>query len=157
MPIIRTLLLVLAISQTLLVCHSKLSGTAVSSTGGSSVGDGADQKALVTCTTTKGPIVMILHRSWSPLGYDRAAELFERKYYDGSHFFRVIPQFLVQFGLSYTTDTELKKFADNEIEDDPKREDLMPFREGMMSFAGSGPNSRTSQLFIAFDGAGGLG
>mmetsp|Transcript_20382 Transcript_20382/g.43692 ORF Transcript_20382/g.43692 Transcript_20382/m.43692 type:complete len:230 (-) Transcript_20382:230-919(-) len=72
-------------------------------------------------------------------------------------FFRVVPHFLVQFGISYTTDAELKHFADRSIQDDPKREDLMPFREGMVSFAGGGPNSRTSQLFIAYDRAGGLG
>lgn len=100
---------------------------------------------------------MHLFRAWSPHGYDRATALFERQYYDQSHFFRVVPHFLVQFGISYTHDEELKRFADSAIHDDPKREDLMPFREGMMSFAGSGPNSRTSQLFIAYDGAGGLG
>ena len=31
---------------------------------------------------------------------DRAVELFDRGYYDKSHFFRVIPNFLVQFGIS---------------------------------------------------------
>lgn len=100
---------------------------------------------------------MVFHRSWSPNGYDRATELFERGYYDHSHFFRVVPHFLVQFGISYTDDAELKHFADTTIPDDPKRQELMPFREGMLSFAGSGPNSRNSQMFIAYDGAGGLG
>lgn len=100
---------------------------------------------------------MHFHRSWSPHGYDRATALFVRGYYDHSHFFRVVPHFLVQFGISYTTDLELTRFADSAIQDDPKRNDLMPFREGMMSFAGSGKNSRTSQLFIAYDRAQGLG
>ena len=100
---------------------------------------------------------MHMHRSWSPNGYDRAVSLFERGYYDSSHFFRVVPHFLVQFGISYTNDMELKRFADTTINDDPKRQELMPFREGYMSFAGSGPNSRSSQLFIAYDRAGGLG
>jgi cyclophilin family peptidyl-prolyl cis-trans isomerase len=116
-----------------------------------------EEHALVDCTTTTGPITLHLHRAWSPYGYDRATSLFERGYYDNSHFFRVVPHFLVQFGISYTTDTELRHFADTTIPDDPKRNDLMPFREGMISFAGSGPNSRTSQLFIAYDKAGGLG
>lgn len=120
-------------------------------------GGGAEEHAVVECTTTAGPITMHLYRAWSPHGYDRATELFERRYYDQSHFFRVVPHFLVQFGISYTHDEELKRFADSQIQDDPKREDLLPFREGMMSFAGSGPNSRTSQLFIAYDRAGGLG
>jgi peptidyl-prolyl cis-trans isomerase A (cyclophilin A) len=119
--------------------------------------DEAKEDTAVHCTTTAGPITMILHRDWSPHGYSRAKSLFERGYYDESHFFRVVPHFLVQFGISYTTDDGLKRFADSTIRDDPKREDLMPFREGMISFAGSGPNSRTSQLFIAYEGAGGLG
>jgi peptidyl-prolyl cis-trans isomerase A (cyclophilin A) len=119
--------------------------------------DDAEEHAVVRCYTSAGIIVMNFHRAWSPNGYDRATLLFERGYYDESHFFRVVPHFLVQFGISYTTDSELKHLADANIPDDPKREDLMPFKEGYMSFAGSGPNSRTSQLFIAYDGAGGLG
>jgi peptidyl-prolyl cis-trans isomerase A (cyclophilin A) len=117
----------------------------------------AEEDVKVHCTTTAGPITFVLHSSWSPQGYARAALLFQRGYYDQSHFFRVIPHFLVQFGISYTTDLELKRIAETTIQDDPKREDLLPFREGMISFAGSGPNSRTSQLFIAYDGAGNLG
>ncbi|KAL7539809.1 hypothetical protein ACHAXR_009633 [Thalassiosira sp. AJA248-18] len=116
-----------------------------------------EQHAVIKCTTTAGAITMHFHREWSPHGYDRATTLFERGYYDQSHLFRVVPHFLVQFGISYTSDAELKRLADSQIQDDPKREDLMPFREGYMSFAGSGPNSRTSQLFIAYDRAGGLG
>lgn len=121
------------------------------------IGGSGEQHAMVQCTTTAGQIIMHMHRDWSPNGYDRAVSLFERGYYDNSHFFRVVPHFLVQFGISYTKDIELTKFADSTILDDPKRNDLMPFREGMMSFAGSGPNSRSSQLFIAYDRAGGLG
>ncbi|KAL7547514.1 hypothetical protein ACHAWF_010808 [Thalassiosira exigua] len=115
------------------------------------------EQSLVKCHTTAGPITLRLHRTWSPRGYDRAVSLFRQGYYDHSHFFRVVPNFLVQFGISYTTDAELKKFADTTISDDPKRPDLMPFKEGYISFAGSGPNSRTSQLFIAYDKAGNLG
>jgi len=100
---------------------------------------------------------MHFHKSWSPNGYERATSLFERGYYDHSHFFRVVPHFLVQFGIGYTQERELKHFADSSIKDDPKRADLMPFREGYVSFAGSGPNSRTSQLFIAYDRAQNLG
>jgi len=122
-------------------------------------GGAEGEHAIVECATTSGSgqIVMQFYRDWSPNGYDRATALFERHYYDQSHFFRVVPHFLVQFGISYTKDENLKRFADSRIHDDPKREDLMPFREGMMSFAGSGPNSRNSQLFIAYDKAGNLG
>ena len=49
---------------------------------------------------------------------------------------------------SYTDDRELKHFANKSIKDDPSIE--MPFEEGLVSFAGSGPNSRTSQLFISY-------
>ena len=70
-----------------------------------------DEVAIVRCATTAGPITLHLHKSWSPNGYEKASSLFERGYYDGSHLFRVVPHFLVQFGISYTTDAELKRFA----------------------------------------------
>ena len=124
---------------------------------GSSNKHESDEEAIVQCSTSAGPITMHFYRYWSPNGYDRATALFEKGYYDHSHFFRVVKGFLVQFGIGYTTDAELKKFSQSTIPDDPRRPELLPFKVGMMSFAGSGPNSRSSQLFIAYEGAGGLG
>jgi cyclophilin family peptidyl-prolyl cis-trans isomerase len=109
------------------------------------------QEALVQCGTTKGPFTIRLVRKWSPLGYDRAVALFQRRFYDYSHFFRTVHDFLVQFGISYTTDEDLRRFANTPIRDDPQLDPPIPFGEGTLSYAGSGPNSRTSQLFIAYD------
>ncbi len=53
----------------------------------------------VKCDTTAGQFSMLFRKSWSPNGYDRVVELFERGFYDNSHFFRVIPGFLTQFGM----------------------------------------------------------
>lgn len=61
---------------------------------------GQGEEAVVSCGTTKGPIVMRMHRDWSPNGYDRVVDLFERGFYDESHFFRAVPGFLCQFGIT---------------------------------------------------------
>jgi len=110
-----------------------------------------DESAIVKCGTSKGEFTMHLFREWSPNGYDRAMDLFDRGFYDHSHFFRCIHGFLVQFGISYTKDTELQQYAYNKrIPDDPQQTPPIKFQEGTVSFAGSGPNSRTSHLFIAY-------
>ena len=84
-------------------------------------------------------------------------ELFERHFYDGSHFYRAVPKFLVQFGISYSKDKELQSFARKQIQDDPKHDPPIEFHPGIISYAGSGPNSRTSQLFISYGSAASLG
>jgi hypothetical protein len=94
------------------------------------------ETAILKCGTTKGPFVAKLHRDWSPNGYDRAKALFQRGYYDGSHFFRVVPNFLVQFGISYTEDRALKEFASSPIKDDPQLDSRKVFHRGIMSYAG---------------------
>jgi len=109
-----------------------------------------DEIAIVECGTTKGPFVMQLNRKWSPKGYDRATLLFERGYYDNSHFFRVVKGFLVQFGISYTQDEELRKLGTSTFEDDPRLSPKIPFKMSTISYAGSGENSRTSHLFISY-------
>jgi len=53
------------------------------------------------------------------------------------------------FTHSYTDDEDLKTFANTPIDDDPQLNPKVPFVEGTISFAGSGPNSRTSHLFIS--------
>jgi cyclophilin family peptidyl-prolyl cis-trans isomerase len=94
---------------------------------------------------------MRLVRKWSPLGYDRAVALFQRRFYDHSHFFRTVHGFLVQFGISYTDDEDLRHFASHPIQDDLQLDPPILFEEGTVSYAGSGPNSRDSQLFVAYD------
>jgi hypothetical protein len=45
-----------------------------------------------------GPIVMQFTRQWSPIGYDRVV-VFEQA--RSQSLFRVVPDFLVQFGIGY--------------------------------------------------------
>jgi cyclophilin family peptidyl-prolyl cis-trans isomerase len=95
------------------------------------------EEAVVSCGTTKGPLVMQFSRSWSPIGYDRVVELFERGFYNHSHFFRVAPHYLVQFGISYSHDKELQSFARRAVPDDPPLDPPMVFDTGIISFAGT--------------------
>lgn len=97
----------------------------------------AEEEALIRCGTTKGDIVMHLYRKWSPHGYDRAVSLYEHGYYDQSHFFRMVPNFLVQFGISYSDDADLKKTARSTIPDDPQMDPPIPFNVGTISYAGT--------------------
>jgi len=116
-----------------------------------------DELATIRCGTTSGDITIRMNRAWSPNGYDRAVALFEQGFYDSTHFFRVVKNFLVQFGITYSTDPDLKAFAKSQIKDDPQLEPRIPFEPGTISFAGGGPNSRTSQLFIAYVSASSFG
>jgi cyclophilin family peptidyl-prolyl cis-trans isomerase len=60
----------------------------------------SDEVAVATCGTTKGTMVWELYRYWSPEGYDRLVYLLEHHFFDQSHFFRHVPHFLSQFGIS---------------------------------------------------------
>lgn len=109
-----------------------------------------NEVSIIKCGTSTGPIVMEMHREWSPHGYDKAVALFEKGYYDHTHFFRAVPKFLVQFGITYSESQELKTFGNQEIMDDPPLDPIISFEPGTISFAGSGPNSRSSQLFFSY-------
>ena len=98
----------------------------------------------VRLETTGGPIVMEVVREWAPVGADRFFNLVRHGYYDGAHFFRVVPGFVLQFGLP--ADPALAEVWTNQrMPDDPVRESN---RRGYVSFATSGPDARTAQLFI---------
>lgn len=92
--------------------------------------------ATVHCETTKGDIVMEFHRYWSPNGYDRAVGLFEAGFFDDSHFFRTVPGFLVQFGISYAGE-DVSDMGEHPIPDDPQLDPRIPFTEGTISYAGT--------------------
>lgn len=53
---------------------------------------------LVHCETTKGPLTIEVHKSWSPLGAERFLELVKDEFFTDIAFFRCVEGFLTQFG-----------------------------------------------------------
>jgi peptidyl-prolyl cis-trans isomerase A (cyclophilin A) len=97
----------------------------------------------VRFTTSKGPFVVEVHKAWAPKGVQRFYELVQSGYFDGNRFFRIVPNFIVQFGMS--GDPAMTRKWDKNIPDDPV---LQTNRAGSITFATAGPNTRTTQLFI---------
>src|SRR3984957_1353489 len=98
----------------------------------------------VNMDTSRGPVVIEVTRADAPLGADRFYNLVKAKYFDGARFFRVVPGFVVQFGLSAVP--ALSKKFDVPIQDDPVKQTNA---RGTLVFAATQqPNSRTEQLFI---------
>src|SRR5271156_992487 len=54
----------------------------------------------VNFDTSKGTIVVEVHRDWAPNGADHLYELVKAGFYDGDRFFRVVRGFMVQFGIN---------------------------------------------------------
>lgn len=96
---------------------------------------------------------------WAPLGAERFLGMVQGGFFDTRvALFRVVKNFLVQFGVAGTPEMnrEWLPSITGSLADDPHL-DLGTFERGMISFAGSGPNSRTTQMFIAFKDSQGLG
>lgn len=97
-------------------------------------------------TTTKGDLVIEVHRDWAPLGADRFFNLVKNGFYDDASFFRVLPGFMAQFGISAKPAVS-KVWEPATIKDDPV---IQSNKRGYVSYATSGPNTRTTQMFINF-------
>ena len=98
----------------------------------------------VAFDTTKGSFVVEVHPDWAPLGAARFKELVEDKYFDNTGFFRVVPNFVVQFGIA--ADPAKSAKWDRNIQDDPV---IRTNKRGTLTFAKTSmPNSRSTQLFI---------
>ena len=97
-------------------------------------------------TTSKGDFVVQVERAWSPLGADRFYALVKNGYFDDIRFFRVIEGFMAQFGIHGKPEVN-KAWRENRIQDDPV---VKSNERGWLSFATSGKNSRTTQMFINF-------
>lgn len=100
----------------------------------------------VKFTTTKGDFVVQVTRAWAPLGADRFYNLVQHGFFTDAAFFRIVPGFIVQFGLS--ADPAVNKvWHSANIKDDRVTQSNRP---GSLTFATAGPNTRTTQLFINY-------
>ena len=95
--------------------------------------------------TTQGMIVIEVHRAWSPNGADRFYNLVKNGYYDGVKFFRVVPGFVVQWGI-HGDPSIANTWLKASIPDDAVKESN---KLGFVTYAKTGaPNSRSVQIFI---------
>jgi peptidyl-prolyl cis-trans isomerase A (cyclophilin A) len=100
----------------------------------------------VKFVTTAGEFTIKVTRAWAPNGADRFYNLVRHHFYDGAAFFRVLPGFMAQVGISAYP--EVAKVWDSAtIKDDPI---VQSNHRGFVSFATAGPNTRTTQFFINY-------
>lgn len=104
----------------------------------------APEQYQVKFVTTRGEFTLTVTRAWAPLGADRFYNLVKHHFYDNASVFRVVPSFVAQFGISaYPAVT--KAWQGTDIKDDPVTQSN---KKGYITFATSGPNTRTTQVFI---------
>src|SRR5579859_5364003 len=104
----------------------------------------APEQYQVKFVTTRGEFTLTVTRAWAPLGADRFYNLVRHHFYDNASVFRVVPSFVAQFGISaYPAVT--KAWQGTDIKDDPVTQSN---KKGYITFATSGPNTRTTQVFI---------
>ncbi len=94
--------------------------------------------------TTQGNFDIEANQRWSPDGVDRLYQLIKSGFYTDIAIFRVIPKFVVQFGIQNDSilNSSWKKYK---VKDEP----VLQSNDSMsISFARDGINSRTTQIFI---------
>jgi peptidyl-prolyl cis-trans isomerase A (cyclophilin A) len=98
----------------------------------------------VNLDTTKGPVIIEVHRDWAPVGADHFYSLVKMGFYDGDRFFRYVRNFIVQFGIN--GDPKVNRvWANANLLDDPVKQTNA---RGTVVYATAGPNTRATQLFI---------
>ncbi|HET7566545.1 MAG TPA: peptidylprolyl isomerase [Gaiellaceae bacterium] len=139
----------------LLVAAAALAGCGGSGgTSGGSTSPGLTDPSALTAkapsvykarfTTTQGAFVVTVHRAWAPLGADRFYNLVEAGFYDGQRLFRVVPDFVVQWGISGDPDVS-SAWRNATIPDDPVKHSNTA---NTVAFADAGPDTRTTQVFV---------
>ena len=109
--------------------------------------DQAPEIYKVLFETSKGNFTVEVHREWAPNGADRFHKLVETGFYDDCRFFRVLPDFMVQWGINGDPEVQ-KNWVKVNIKDDRV---IKSNKRGFITYAKSSQrDSRTSQVFINY-------
>jgi peptidyl-prolyl cis-trans isomerase A (cyclophilin A) len=99
---------------------------------------------LVAFETSRGRFDVMARKHWAPIGVDRLYTLVRARYYDDARFFRVVKDFVAQFGLAadpkLTAAWKLRCIADEPVKHTNSR--------GTIAYARGGPGTRSVQLFV---------
>merc|ERR1712228_773997 len=90
--------------------------------------------------------VVVVHPEWAPLGAERFMALVDDNNFSEGRFYRVVPNFMAQFGVSGDPE-QYRKWGNSMIRDDEVKQSNT---RGRLSFAMRGPNTRSCQVFINF-------
>lgn len=104
----------------------------------------APAKYNVKFETSQGDFVIEVVKDWAPRGAIRFYNLVKAGYYNDNRFFRVLQDFMLQFGI--TGDPAINEVWRGSIIIDDQRKQLN--ERGYVAFAAGGPNTRTTQVFI---------
>ena len=104
----------------------------------------APEQFRVRVATTKGDFTLEIHRDWAPLGADRFYALVRARYFDNSRFFRVVPNYIAQFGIAGDAAVS-NAWQECTFADDPVRQSNT---RGTIGYAMTGPGKRATQLYI---------
>ena len=110
-----------------------------------------DEKAPATYKvkfdSSAGPFVVEVHRDWAPNAADHFYTLVKNGFYDEARFFRVVPNFMVQFGINGDPAVN-SAWRNARIAVDPVKTSN---KRGFITYAmGGTPDTRTTQVFINF-------
>lgn len=97
--------------------------------------------------TSRGVFVIQIMRASAPIGADRFYILVKNGFFDDVRFFRVVPDFMVQFGINGNPSIQTV-WRDANIKDDVVRQSN---KRGFVTFATAGPNTRSTQIFINYN------
>ena len=104
----------------------------------------APDSFLVRVETSRGRFDVMARKAWAPIGADRFYTLVGNRYYDGAYFYRVVKDFVAQFGMaanpSVTAAWRPRAIADEPVKHTNAR--------GTIAYARSAPGTRTTQLYI---------
>src|SRR6266478_5485276 len=105
----------------------------------------APETFQVKFATTRGDFVVTVNRSWAPIGADRFYNLVKHHFYDNASFFRVVPGFVVQFGISAYPPVSAA-WENANVKDEPVTQTN---KRGCLTYAKTSmPNTRSTQIFI---------
>jgi homoserine O-acetyltransferase len=105
----------------------------------------APELFMIRMETSKGLVLIEVHREWAPYGVDHFYNLVRAGYYDQSRFYRVVKDRWIQFGIN--GDPKISNvWKTRTIPDDIRR--WVSNTKGTIAYAYAVPNGRTTQVFV---------